>query len=265
MLFRLYTVAAYYGSFAAFGAAAAGFNALCCLTGPAKTGARRQRWVRRGIQRVFLSLIRWLSVTRLVRVEYRGFAPGAAAGGRVLVANHPGLLDAVLLLARVPEGFCIFKPAVRRNPMLGPAAVRAGYLGSDHAIGLVRAATASLRAGATLVVFPEGTRTPAAGRPGVFKPGFALIARCARAPVQLVRISCDRELLTKGHAWWKPPPLPAHVVVEAGPLLDPNAAPSTAILVGDVEAWFRAAPAGPRAVFAESVAVARSAATLTAT
>ena len=52
-------------------------------------------------------------------------------GGLVLAANHPALIDITCLLARVPEAVCIFKPAIRRNPVLGAAARRAGYLASD--------------------------------------------------------------------------------------------------------------------------------------
>ena len=138
----------------------------------------------------------------------------------MLVANHPGLMDITYLLARVPEAVCIFKPAIRRNPVLGAAARSAGYLANDGGIDLIRAASAKVAAGHTLVIFPEGTRT----RDGLLnplKPGFALIAQRARTPIQTVRITCDSDLLIKNRAWWKLPRLPAHVTLTLGPCFPP--------------------------------------------
>jgi 1-acyl-sn-glycerol-3-phosphate acyltransferase len=88
------------------------------------------------------------------------------------------------------------------------------------------------------VIFPEGTRAPG----GVllpFKPGFVLIARRARAPIQLVRITTDSNVLTKGCKPWRMPIFPAHVVVTVGPLVATDTSASTAELAAEVEAWFR--------------------------
>lgn len=238
MLRTAYRILLYYGTLACFGVFALAFNVRCALS---RTGNERR--LQRSIHLVFHRLVRWLAWVRLLVIEYRGLER-LPVGGCVVVANHPGLLDAMFLLARVPAAICVFKPLVRRNPLFGPAAIRAGYLPSDRRLALVRSAAARIAGGATLLVFPEGTRTPA-GRPvGPFKPGFALIARRARAPVQLVRIRVDGTLLTKERAWWKLPQLPARVVIEAGPRLDPEDYGSTAELVAEAEDWFRAAGPG---------------------
>jgi 1-acyl-sn-glycerol-3-phosphate acyltransferase len=261
MLFQLYKVPAYYVSLALFGAMGLAFSVICrlsvCFPKP-----RRASVVRLAIQWQFSAFTRWLMFTGLVRIEYR-HCENLGAGGRVVVANHPGLLDAVFLLARVPVGICIFKPSVARNPVLGAAAARAGYLPSDQpALGLVRAAAASLASGASLVVFPEGTRTPASHPVGHFKPGFAVIARQARATVQLVRITSTPGFLTKENACWKLPQLPARVVIEAGPCIQAATSASALALAGEVEAWFRAVPAPTRVTPAKSVMTRRRIPTL---
>jgi 1-acyl-sn-glycerol-3-phosphate acyltransferase len=159
-----------------------------------------------------------------------------------LVANHISLIDITCLLARVPEAVCIFKPAIRRNPVLGAAARRAGYLAGDGGLDLVRDAVDKLAAGRKLVVFPEGTRAPK----GVllpFKPGFAFIAHRAGVPIQLVRITTDSDVLTKDCQPWRMPIFPAHVVVSVGPLVSTDRA-DTAALAKEIEAWFRGTPAG---------------------
>jgi 1-acyl-sn-glycerol-3-phosphate acyltransferase len=257
MLLTAYYVIGYYGSLALFGVAGFVFNLLCWCSGLVAGGPRRERFIQRAIQREFSVFTRWLVYLRLLQIEYRG-CDSINAPGRVIVANHPSLLDAVFLIARVPAAVCIFKPAIRRNPVLGRSAIRAGYIPSDRGLDLVRSATAKIAAGATLVVFPEGTRTPASGRIGAFRPGFALIARRAHAPLQLVRISCDGELLTKERACWKLPQLPARVVVEAGPCLNPKGTETTAELVARVEAWFRAAPATKMSFTRKTIASTRS-------
>ena len=128
--------------------------------------------------------------------------------------------------------------------MLGAAARRAGYLGNDGGHDLVRRAAEKISAGQTLVVFPEGTRKPPSETLLPFKPGFVLIARRARVPIQLVRITTDSDVLTKGRAWWRLPRFPAHIEVAAGPLVPTDTTASTAELTAGIEAWFRApAPA----------------------
>jgi len=151
------------------------------------------------------------------------------------------MTDITCLLARLPEAVCIFKPAIRRNPVLGAAARRAGYLGSDGGHELVRTAATLVAAGQQLVIFPEGTRTPPGEAPLPFKPGFVLIARRARVPIQLVRVTTDSDLLTKGCTWWRLPRFPARVEVAAGPLIPTDTAASPAELTAEIETWFRTA------------------------
>jgi 1-acyl-sn-glycerol-3-phosphate acyltransferase len=106
----------------------------------------------------------------------------------------------------------------------------------------VRGAADKIAAGQTLVIFPEGTRRPPDAALLPFKPGFVLIARRARAPIQLVRITTDSDVLTKGRAWWRLPKFPAHIEVTTGPLIPTNTTASSAELVAGIEAWFRGPP-----------------------
>jgi 1-acyl-sn-glycerol-3-phosphate acyltransferase len=241
-LHSLYTLFAYYLTllfFAAFGLtlSVAGF-----LLGWLPATERVERFFQRMIHRNFALFHWWCAFARLVEVRYRGLER-IPRGGLVLVANHPALIDITCLLARVPEAVCIFKPAIRRNPVLGAAARRAGYLAGDGGHDLVRAAAEKVGAGHTLVIFPEGTRTPPGTVVQPFRPGFALIARRGGVPIQLVHIRTDSNVLTKGRAWWRPPQLPAHIVVTVGPLVRPEPAEHAEEISARIEAWFRTFPA----------------------
>jgi 1-acyl-sn-glycerol-3-phosphate acyltransferase len=243
---RAYQIAAYYASFVLFAALSFALNCFCLLLGWVPGIAGRERFFQRLVHRAFALFVWFVSFARIVPVRYEGFARWPARAGLVVVANHPGLMDIGWMLARLPEALCIYKPDVANNPLYGSTARCAGYLSSDHSRRLLRAAAAKIGAGHTLLVFPEGTRTRE-GALNPLKPGFVVMARMARAPIQLVRITCDSALLTKATAWWRVPHLPASVTVTLGPCLEPPG-DDTAAVVSGIEAWFRggldAGPAG---------------------
>ncbi len=237
---------AYYLSFFVFGLLGLALSVGCLLLAWLPATPRVEHFCQRLVHRHCALWLGWLAFTRLVRVRFEGFDRLSGDRGLVLVANHLGLMDVLYLFARVPEALCIFKPAVRRNPVLGAAVRRAGYLCSDGGHDLVRLAAERVAAGATLIIFPEGTRARA-GVLNPLKPGFVLIARRAHAPVQLVRIACDSNLLVKGRAWWKLPGLPAHVTVSLGPCLPPPDREKNSAIIAQVDTWFRSGPAADTA------------------
>lgn len=239
MFFRsLYQRLAYAFTLLLFGLGGFALTVFSLLTAWLPANERTERFFQRLIHRLFAFFHAWCAFARLVYVDYRGFE-NWPPGGLVVVANHPALIDITCLLAKIPEAVCIFKPAIRRNPVLGAAARRAGYLGSDGGHDVVRAAAAKVATGHTLIVFPEGTRTPPDETLLPFKPGFILIARRARVPIQLVRITTSSDVLTKGRAWWRQPRFPAHIEVTVGPLIRTDTSATTASLSAEIEAWFR--------------------------
>ena len=70
---------------------------------------------------------------------------GSVPGGLILVANHPSMLDALILFARLPSGVCIMKADLMRNPFLGTGAQLARYIRNDSTRGMIRCAAACLR------------------------------------------------------------------------------------------------------------------------
>jgi 1-acyl-sn-glycerol-3-phosphate acyltransferase len=137
--------------------------------------------------------------------------------GVVFAANHLALLDILLLGARLPRTVCIIKASLWRNPLLGGGRL-AGYIRNDEPLRLIRNAAATLREGSNLLIFPEGTRQRA-GEIGDFKPGFALIAKQAKAPVQTLFIESNTPYLRKGWPLWRRPEFPLKYRVTLGPRL----------------------------------------------
>src|SRR5664279_5057138 len=139
----------------------------------------RQAAVRVGRSAISLIYRRcWASAQRLdlMRIDADALdALRGERGGLILAANHPTMIDAMLVVAHLPESVCVMRADLMRNVFLGPGARLANYIGSRDGGNVVRESVAALRDGHTVVFFPEGTRT---STPPVdaFKPGLTVIA-----------------------------------------------------------------------------------------
>jgi len=145
-------------------------------------------------------------------------------GGRpvILAANHPTSIDALLLLARLPDLACILKPELMANPFFGAGARLAGFIRSDPPRRMIREAVTELRRGGLVLLFPEGTRTTRAPL-NPLKGSAEVIARHARVPIQVVIIETDSPYLSKGWPIFKVPRLPIRFRVRLGSRLEPAA------------------------------------------
>lgn len=142
-------------------------------------------------------------------------------GGLLIAANHPSLLDALMIVARLPRSACIMKGSLMRNPFLGAGAGLAGYVVNDSTRLMLRTAVDRLDEGCQLVAFPEGTRSPAPGQLHPFSRSIALIALRARVPVQAVVIETDSPYLGKGWPLWRLPPVPIVFRARLGERFEP--------------------------------------------
>ena len=172
---RGYYVVIYYLSWFFFGLVGLGLNLACICLLPLPKRHARGNGVRTAIRLLFDFWLKWLHLSRVVRIRWHGFDEPLNPG-TVYIANHPSLVDATFLLARLPNAVCIFKPSLMRNPVIGPAAIMAEYVSGDAGLDVIRDAAGKVAQGCSILIFPEGTRTALGLPPGPFKPGFALIA-----------------------------------------------------------------------------------------
>jgi len=143
-------------------------------------------------------------------------------GGLIVAANHPTMLDALVVVAHLPRGVCVMKAMLLRNVFLGSGARLAQYIRNDVGRGMVRDAVATLREGNQLVLFPEGTRTVGAAV-NAFKPGISLISHLAQAPIQTIVIESESPYLTKGWPLLQAPPVPVRIRLRLGRRFAPDA------------------------------------------
>jgi 1-acyl-sn-glycerol-3-phosphate acyltransferase len=178
--------------------------------------------------------------------------------GLIIVANHPSMLDAVMLVGRLPRAACIMKASLMRNPFLAPGARLARYIRNDSPRGLVRLAVQDLKDGGQLVMFPEGTRTTQAPL-NPFHAGFTTIAKLAQAPIQTVFIDTTSPYLCKGWPLWRLPPLPIVFSVRLGRRFPPSEHPAQQL--AEIHRYFAESLSGPAGATAPAPALPTAAST----
>ena len=187
---------------------------------PRRSGTRFGRSVISFIYRTF-----WKTAQRIGMMRVDSSALDVLRdepGGLIVAANHPTMLDALVVVARLPRGVCVMKAELLRNVFLGTGAKLARYIRNDAGRGMVRDAVKSLKEGGQLVLFPEGTRTVRVPI-NDFKPGITLIAHLAHVPIQTVLIESDSPYLTKGWPLLRTPPIPVVIRVRLGERFAPEA------------------------------------------
>lgn len=207
-------------SFAIFGSVGVLFGVTLfpavCLTARDPAGAKRR--AQRVVWGWFWTFSRIMRGLGVISWEIHG-AERLRTPGQLIIANHPTLIDVVLLIGHIPQVDCIVKKALFRNPFTRMPVQWAGYIangGSDaDPTQLIEDCAATLRRGNSLMIFPEGTRS-VPGAPIQIPHGAARIALGAGAPVLPVSIRCTPLMLEKGRPWHDVPPRPGHFVIEVG-------------------------------------------------
>ncbi len=120
----------------------------------------------------------------------------------IYMANHQSNFDIQTLYAGLPIQFrWLAKKELFDVPGFGLAMKRAGYISVDRAdrkksIQSMAVAADKIRQGASVIIFPEGTRSPD-GNLLPFKKGGFMLALQSGAPIVPVAISGSRDLMPK--------------------------------------------------------------------
>lgn len=124
--------------------------------------------------------------------------------GQVLVVNHSSWFDVLALSAHLPGGYrFVAKKEIERAPLFGPSLRRCGHIYIDREDrakaleSLVRAREILEKERPTIIMFPEGTRSPdGALRP--FKKGAFVLALQTGVEVVPAAIHGSRSVMPKG-------------------------------------------------------------------
>ena len=142
-------------------------------------------------------LIVWTSG---VRIDRTGDLP-AVGTSVVFVANHSSFYDVPILFTGLPRQLRVMaKAALKYVPFIGWHLMRSGHVlvnRRNPGAGIFKRMQKMARSGASLIVFPEGSRT-IDGRVQRFKPGIFLLAIEHNLPVVPVSVAGSRIVMPKG-------------------------------------------------------------------
>lgn len=145
----------------------------------------------------------------------------------ILVSNHQSTFDIFALLGYLPLQFrWIAKAELFRIPFLGWAMTRTGYIPIERdspkkAYRSMLQAAEAVKGGVSVIIFPEGTRSPN-GRLQAFKKGLLLIALKSQAPVMPITIQGTARIMQKGD--WRT--YPGKVRITIDPPIDTTGIPA---------------------------------------
>ena len=175
-------------------------------------------------------LVSWakanLALARL-RVQVEGLERLDRKAAYVFMSNHASFLDILLAFAYIPHNFrMVTKQEMFWLPLMGWALKRSRQVPMDRAnsrkgLASLRRAAALLEEGISIVVFPEGTRTPD-GEVKDFKATLFILPIRSGIPVVPVRIDGTFAALKKRSVLLNPVPLKLtfHEPIAAGSFTD---------------------------------------------
>nr|WP_238474380.1 lysophospholipid acyltransferase family protein [Pseudomonas cavernae] len=193
------------------------FPLLGLLPGDARV--RRTR-ARRVVSRSFRWFVEFMFRSGVLTYEVEG-AERLGRPGQMVIANHPSLIDVVVLIAFIRDANCVVKQSLWDNPCMHGPIHACGYISNSGSLDMLDEAAAALQAGETLIVFPEGTRTTP-GQAPQFHRGAAAIALRGAQLVTPVVISVSPTTLTKAEPWYSIPSRRFHFRLRVGQDIDPR-------------------------------------------
>ena len=138
-----------------------------------------------------------------VKVRVLGLENLDADVPRIYMVNHQSYFDIFALLANLPVQFkFVLKEELMKIPFLGSAMRKARYVGIERddprkAVKSMNEAADRFREGASILIFPEGTRSED-GQLQPFKPGGFHLALKAKGDIVPVSIVGTHRIVPKG-------------------------------------------------------------------
>ncbi|WP_343348765.1 lysophospholipid acyltransferase family protein [Pseudomonas sediminis] len=193
------------------------FPVLGLLPGDVLQRRTRARAVVSWTFRVF---VQFMFRTGVLTYEVEG-AERLGRPGQMVIANHPSLIDVVVLIAFIRDANCVVKQSLWENPCMRGPIRAAQYISNSGSMDMLDEAAGALQSGETLIIFPEGTRTVPGTNPE-FHRGAAAIAVRGASVVTPVVISVTPTTLTKAEPWYSIPSRRFHFRLRVGEDIDPR-------------------------------------------
>ena len=166
---------------------------------------QRRKHARKIIHKTFKLFISYMELVGICHIDIDNAELLKNASGKILIANHPSLIDVVVLISLVDNADCVVKAGLWKNPFMKGVIGSLGYINNEEdPETFIRDCQQTFKEGNNLILFPEGTRTTP-GKDMVFRRGAANIAIRTEVDVLPVLLYVSPTTLTKELAWYQVP------------------------------------------------------------
>jgi len=137
-----------------------------------------------------------------VKVRVEGMEHLNGKGPYIFMSNHQGYYDIFTLQSHLPYQFkWLAKKELFSVPFLGWTMAAVGYISIDRGgtrdtVGAMNEAAQKIRDGMSVVIFPEGSRSPDGSIQPFKKGGFTLAIK-SKVPIVPIAISGSRDIIPK--------------------------------------------------------------------
>ena len=205
-------------SFASFGIGGVAIGALVAplVNLSTRNPCLRQQRTQQVIQHSFKGFTEMMVKLGIMTYDIEGLEKLQHSKQELVIANHPTLVDVVVLIGLMEQANCVVKQALWSNPFTKGPVQNAGYILNAGSEQFIHDCVEKLQQdqSASLLIFPEGTRTAKGGLLNEFQRGAANIAIRANVPIRPVLITCTPSTLTKNEKWYHVPSRPFHIHVK---------------------------------------------------
>lgn len=164
----------------------------------------RQKMARQLVQKSFHFFIGLMRTLGVFNFDFRAIEQAQQLRGKIIIANHPCLIDVVALISFIPNSDCVVKAHLWKNPFMRGVIKSTGYISNGDPDGLVADCKTSLERGNNLIIFPEGTRTTP-GSAICFQRGAANLALRTDKNLAAFKVVCAPPTLLKNEPWYCAP------------------------------------------------------------
>ncbi|MBU2871613.1 lysophospholipid acyltransferase family protein [Colwellia sp. E2M01] len=166
---------------------------------------KRRSCARKIVHKTFKMFIGYMQLVGIMKVEFENAELLKASKGNIVIANHPSLIDVVVLISIIENADCVVKADLWKNPFLKGVVRNTGYINNESDPDkFMQDCTNSFNEGNNLIVFPEGTRTTP-GKAMQFKRGAANIALRTKTNMTPILLFVTPSTLSKELAWYQVP------------------------------------------------------------
>lgn len=156
---------------------------------------------RKYVSHTFRNFLRWLQFVGVSIRNVDDIEKYFNLHNKIIVANHPSLLDFVYIMSLVPNSTCIVRGSLTRTPLRG--VIKQAYITNTTTFEEMCVECKKITdKGCNVIIFPEGTRTPRHGQ-NTYKKGAARIALYCGCNIQPIFIGgSDKYGLGKHDPFW---------------------------------------------------------------